>query len=197
MKLRPPLKKLKLQPANFVGIDHAIKNTAAVLIRTDGETTVVLASKLIETGPDDPLPARLRAIMHGLANWFGGKDYETSPIGVETYARNQPFRREEMGMSYAAVLLAVPTWRHIEVVDPGEVKRAVCPRWPGFSKANWIAAGKATAGKPFKRSMPPKSAIRSALLRMGIDERNEHTADAICVALAVAKRHGIDLKEPT
>lgn len=111
-------------------------------------------------------------------------------IGVENFARGFPYMREEMGMSVGAVRAVLYGRWEVEVVTVPvrEAKLVACPGWPGFNKANWERAGRTTK---FKASMPDKGSVISGLhSRFGIIARDEHQADAACIALAVARRAG-------
>lgn len=156
-----------------------------------------------KSGPDTPLSQRLGDLAGCAVSVVREATSKARPllpagafvrgirkVGVEDFARGFPFMREEMGMVVGAVRAAIYREFEIEVetIPVRAAKIVACPRWPGLNKDNWLAAGRTTK---FKASMPDKSSIVSGLQRRyKIKARNDHEADACCVAISLARKHG-------
>ena len=195
---------MKPNPKVYVGIDSALAFTglAALLVPAGASTAKLLRTHTIQTEPKSDQSDRLVLIWQGVRRFVlscmhDGAVPNKGGVGIEGFSFGDKFRKYDLGASAAAARLAVAAASRdirIEVVSPQKAKAAVCPKWHGSNKDNWIAAG----GKPdkFKRSMPTKDAVQADLWsRLGFDVRGEHEADAVAVALHLAIQAGATAPE--
>lgn len=185
---------MKTQEIRVLGVDPSLSRCGVALLRVrfGKRIEAELRSKcVIESSSEELMQNRLWRVQSELrAFTMAVPDF----CGVEDFARNSRFRREEMGMATAAVLIGIERASRqmsaalpaVSMVSPREAKRTVCPEWHGWNKACWTAAG--CTGK-FKMSMPDKvSVMRGLHKRFGIKTDDDAIADACCVALHVACR---------
>lgn len=182
----------------YFGFDASLTNTGAARVYINKAGVIDHRLRLIQTDSGDGIDHRLHFIRSAVYDFIGTDT--TAKFGIEGFSFGARFQREAMGMASAAVRLGIPVppraaWTSgdvVRIVTPAAAKAAACPHWHGFTKTNWITAGR--KGE-FKRSMPPKESVIAGLYtRFKIDARNEHEADAVCVALALAIRDGINIK---
>lgn len=158
------------------------------------------ASKLVTTPPHLHISERCRMIMRHVRQFVRDHSDTSVPIfGVESFARNTRFRREEAGAAAASLYCALDRWlREGEAefveVTPHDAKVRVCPNWPGNNMETWVAAGRDP--KKYQFSMPDKDAVMNGLCaRYGVALTNEHKADAACVAIEAIHRRDPALKD--
>lgn len=114
-------------------------------------------------------------------------------VFAEGYSFGSKFSQQTLGEVHGVVHERVHAEYgvHVRYISPATAKKVACPRWHGWSIANWTAAGKTTK---WKRSMPGKEDVLRGLwtehkLRIATDAEG----DAICVALAGAASLGISV----
>lgn len=181
-------RRAALRPApakHFVAIDPALANTGVAAVAVSPAGALSLAgSMVVETLPATPLHLRLRRIGSEVARFVSA--YPGADLAIEDFAFGAKLGRETMGRVDGALLVYLSSrlgsgFAGLERVGIRRVKQFYCPRWPGFSRALWEAAG--ARGK-FKRSMPGKGDIGSALgARFGLFIHNEHITDAAAIAV--------------
>ncbi|CAB4138296.1 hypothetical protein UFOVP329_58 [uncultured Caudovirales phage] len=200
-----------------LGVDHSIKSVGMALVRIDCDsyvktTKVLWADQSVEHSawskinlPDRIAVSCNRAISILRQN---GSPAHIDVIAYEGFARGFMNRREEAGIGLACAMLGIKAWwssrasgmsrafdaANKVAITPRQHKVFCCPKWPGLSKANWLASP-AHRGIKYKSSMPDKVSVQRALARDyghtysgNINALGEHAVDAIAIALTCANR---------
>lgn len=183
----------------ILGVDPSLASCGiAVLGVSEKGSPHLLTARVVQSDSDTPTDQRIYDIAKVVRDNL--HEYRPTLIGIEGFAFNQKFQRENMGMVVGAIRAAC--WPHVvkhgltwHVMRSQQAKLLICPKWPGWSLKNWEAAGYT---RKFKRSLPDKGSIIAGLhTRFGIIVHNEHEADAITVAIAAAIQSGITVNTRT
>jgi len=157
-----------------LGVDPGLVGTGWGLVEPAAGGVLVVASGVITTTGDTPLPARIREIYDGVTDVL--TKHEPAVVVLEDLYAEYSFPRTALLMAHArgAICLAAAQ-RDVEVLAlaPAEVKRAIAAHG---------AASKAQIQLGVQR-----------LLRLGAPPRPSHVADALALALTGLSRHGARL----
>jgi len=179
-----------------IGLDHSLTNTGVAFVVTDGNKILNYSTHTIKTTSKEPIEQRVSFIATGVRKLIASSTIGVcafDDLGIENVSRGSKFRREEMGMSFAAALIGSYSFvrkgsASVTLVTPQQHKVMLCPNWHGTNKVNWEKMGR--TGK-FKRSMPDKISTMSALYATHkIKVTNDHESDAAAIAIYVAIKNG-------
>lgn len=170
-----------------VGIDISMGATGVVVIRGRLGTPSCLLSSWVCSAPESDKSGtdkgfRLCELGNAVSNAIG--DETPDEIFIEGYSFGSPHAARRIAETHGAIHAML--WREYgarpHYVPPASAKKAACPDHPGWSKANWEAAGKKG---PWKRAMPDKvDVIRGVHKNFGLSLATDAEADALCVAVA-------------
>jgi len=160
----------------LLGIDPGLAATGWGVVRFDGARFRHVAHGVVSTGPELPLPDRLRAIYEGILSVLD--EYKPDEAGVEElyFARNVASAIPVAHARGVAVLAlgqrGVPTGFY----QPQQVKQAV------------IGRGRAEKGQ----------VQRLVAVLLGLEEvpSPDHAADALAVAVCHCQRARLDVQQP-
>ena len=160
----------------LLGIDPGLAATGWGVVRFDGARFRHVAHGVVSTGPELPLPDRLRAIYEGILSVL--EEYKPDEAGVEElyFARNVASAIPVAHARGVAVLAlgqrGVPTGFY----QPQQVKQAV------------IGRGRAEKGQ----------VQRLVAVLLGLEEvpSPDHAADALAVAVCHCQRARLDVQQP-
>ena len=154
-----------------LGVDPGLVGTGWGLVEPAAGGAVVVASGVITTSGDTPLPARIREIYDGVTDVLA--KHEPALMVLEDLYTEYKFPRTALLMAHArgAICLAAAQ-RDVEVLAlaPAEVKRAIAAHG---------AASKAQIQVGVQR-----------MLRLPATPRLSHIADALALALTGLSRRG-------
>jgi crossover junction endodeoxyribonuclease RuvC len=157
-----------------LGVDPGLVGTGWGLVEPATGGATVVASGVITTVADTPLPARIREIYDAVSDVLA--KHEPAVVVLEDLYAEYSFPRTALLMAHArgAICLAAAQ-RDIEVLAlaPAEVKRAIAAHG---------AASKAQIQLGVQR-----------LLRLDAPPRPSHVADALALALTGLSRRGARL----
>lgn len=155
----------------MLGIDPGLVGTGWGLVEPATGGAIVVASGVITTVADTPLPARIREIYDAVTDVLA--KHEPVVVVLEDLYAEYSFPRTALLMAHArgAICLAAAQ-REVEVLAlaPAEVKRAIAAHG---------AASKAQVQEAVRR-----------LLRLAVAPRPSHVADALALALTGFSRAG-------
>ena len=155
----------------MLGVDPGLVGTGWGLVEPATGGAVVVASGVITTSGDTPLPARIREIYDGVTDVLA--KHEPALLVLEDLYTEYKFPRTALLMAHArgAICLAAAQ-RDVEVMAlaPAEVKRAIAAHG---------AASKAQIQVGVQR-----------MLRLPAPPRPSHIADALALALTGLSRRG-------
>lgn len=185
--------------SHIFGVDASLTNTAIVAVSLHDFRRKSLSQSIrvckVETSPRADLADRLRQIATTAESFFRSvrldPQFHESAVAFEGFSFADRYRQYDLGAVQGVLRVSVRTTLGVLVssITPGNAKAFICPEWPGFSKANWAAAGRRG---PWKRSMPGKADVAHALFaRYRFDPADEHVVDATLVALTHARAQGV------
>ena len=160
----------------LLGIDPGLAATGWGVVRFDGARFRHVAHGVVSTGPELPLPDRLRAIYEGILSVLD--EYQPDEAGVEElyFARNVASAIPVAHARGVAVLAlgqrGVPTGFY----QPQQVKQAV------------IGKGRAEKGQVQR--------LVAVLLGLAEIPSPDHAADALAVAVCHCQRSRLDVQQP-
>lgn len=158
----------------MLGIDPGLVGTGWGLVEPAAGGALVVATGVITTAGDTPLPARIREIYDAVTDVLA--KHEPVVVVLEDLYAEYSFPRTALLMAHArgAICLAAAQ-REVEVLAlaPAEVKRAIAAHG---------AASKAQIQLGVQR-----------LLRLAAPPRPSHVADALALALTGLSRRGARL----
>lgn len=190
-------------PIHLVGLDLSIGATGVVVMKykpvskggDDGgykDEFDVLSSSVCGApdpkGGDVDKAERLfllsESVAKSIAEWG---PFDEMLLFVEGYSFGSPHAARRIAEVHGAIFSKLYSKFFVEprYVTPASAKKVACPDYHGWSKDNWLRAGK--RGK-WKRSMPPKEdVIMGVAQRFKVGFATDAEADAFSVAVAGAE----------
>jgi len=154
-----------------LGVDPGLVGTGWGIVEPAAGAAVVVASGVITTSGDTPLPARIREIYDGVTDVLA--KHEPALLVLEDLYTEYKFPRTALLMAHARGAICLAAAQHdVEVLAlaPAEVKRAIAAHG---------AASKAQIQVGVQR-----------MLRLPVPPRPSHIADALALALTGLSRRG-------